>query len=106
MTDKNYEAFIESILKYQSSDYADEIEQKNFFESLCINSRDTKCPDIITEIDGKRIAFEVNTYKTKPVRNRMLALRSMEEANYRCEYSSWSWLCWYAYSCSFCEKGK
>jgi len=87
MKDRSYEAFIESILKYQSLDYADEIDQKNFFESLYINSS-AKRPDFITEIDGKRIAFEMKTYRSKPVRNRMRALQAMEDANYTCEYNT------------------
>jgi Predicted restriction endonuclease len=86
MKDKSYDAFIESILKFQSLDYAAEIEQKNFLESLYIDTNVIMDrPDIVTEIDGKRMIFEIKTHKVRPVRNRAVALHAMETANYKCE---------------------
>jgi len=85
---KPYEAFIESIVNYQSPEYANEIADNAFFKKIYFSSTEKMHkPDIITEVDGKKIMFEMKTYNARPRRNAMMARQSMEIANYRCEYN-------------------
>lgn len=84
---KSYEAFIESIVNFQSIDFSEEIENDNFIKYIYLNTNHKDyVADFITEIDGKRAMFEMKAYNVRPRKNAMIARQSMEVANYRCEY--------------------
>lgn len=84
---KSYEAFADSIINYQSLEFTTEIEDKNFIDSIYFNSKsETFKPDFLTEIDGKKMIFEVKNYKATVRRNPMIARQSLEIANYKCEF--------------------
>lgn len=76
MRGATYESFVESILNYKSLDY--------------IEYFDNNAPDfIITDSEkGTNTFVEVkSTYKkVVPRKNRMVALQSLENADYKCEY--------------------
>ena len=84
---KSYEAFVESIINYRSFEFTNEIDDNKFFNSVYFSSRiDKQSPDFMTEIDGKKMMFEMKTYNSMPKRSPMIARQSMEIANYKCEY--------------------
>lgn len=77
MRGATYEAFVESILNYKSLDYIEYVERENE-------------PDfIVNDLEkGTKAFVEVkSTYKkVVPRKNRMVALQSLERADYKCEY--------------------